>query len=228
MPDVHIQHSLGRPSPGVLSPSAHRYRSASRTGLRFLSRAPLGFVYPPCAPRASIPQALFHAWNARGVPLTEPFALSEAEALSDPLAPVPFIPQRSAILLGRSLTMGTQAVGLCSSDKAVLGMEVIKSQTKPLALLRLSPLRSSSPAMEPASRFLPLCSYLKPPPIRTVTQDSDIGFLLQGPSFGPFRDHATFLAFLTSVSPLRFGNIGPWIIFFSSPPSQHHYRLRKD
>lgn len=155
------------------------------TGLRFLSRAPLGFGYPPCAPRASVPQALFHAWNARGVPLTEPFALSEAEALSDLFAPVPFIPHRPAILLGRSLTMGTQAVGLCSSDKAVLGMEVIKSQTKPPALLRLSSLRSSSPAMEPASRFLPLRGYSKPPPIRMVTQDSDIGYLLKGPSSIP-------------------------------------------
>lgn len=198
MPDVHKQHPLGRPSPGVPSPSAHRYQSVSRTGLRFLSRAPLGFVYPPCAPCASIPQALFHAWNAPGVPLTEPFALSEADALSDLIAPVPFIPHRSIILLGRRLTMGTQAVGPYSSDKTVLVVEVVNFHTKPYALLRLSPLRFSSPAMEPASRFLPLCSYPVPPSQGRWTKT-----LLEGISYKGLARSISGPRDLSGVSHLR-------------------------
>lgn len=157
---MHIPHSLERASPGVFFPTAHRYPRASiRTGVRSLPRTPLGFVYPLCVHCAWVPQAFFHAWNAHGIPLTEPFAVPEADVLSDLFTPVPFILFPSSILLGRSLPAESQAVGPYSSDKAVPGTEAFSFRAEPHALLRFSPLRPLSHAMEPASRFLPFFGY---------------------------------------------------------------------
>jgi hypothetical protein len=50
-----------------------------RTGLLIPPRTPLGFGYPLCVLHSSITQALFHAWNALGVHLSEPFSGLKAE-----------------------------------------------------------------------------------------------------------------------------------------------------
>lgn len=195
---VHTKCSLKNPLLGF-SPLQH-FSKGKFHRINFAtssSRTLAGFDYPLSVRHFPFPQALFHAWSAHGVTLTELFALLKALTFSSSLLPCPLFFNPPANSQRNLEELKTKASKLCSLSKAVLSVKGIKFYQKPGALSGLSPLRYSIRKVIPASRDLLLCSYLKGRPKVTI-KNPPWSFNSPDLAWFSFKDHAPLLVFSAS------------------------------
>lgn len=158
-----------------------------------------GFGYPLNVLHRLTPQALFHAWNAHGVPLTELCTCLEASALYELAAPVRFIFREIAVSRGNSKSPRNSRYEALFLKKSSTKIKVISFHSS-LVLSQGYHFCGYRPDNETGSPVFSSSAVIVTLTLRWLPKTCHRVSLNPGVAW-PFQEHATPFVFFTFLLP---------------------------